>query len=247
MALALAPAANSMSPNFDLHEESVIIGGRAASVRWRRSQRARRVALKIDPQGGEIVITLPPRGSRRAGLALLRGHEDWVAAKLAALPAPMRLADGEMIPVCGTPRTIIHDPVMRGGTVIAASIIRVTGQKEFLARRVRDALREFAHERFSQRAHETAAKIGVRPRRVRVKDTTSRWGSCAPDGTLMFSWRLIMAPDFVQDYVIAHEVAHLRYLNHGSAFWDLTNRLTPYRAAATSWLSTHGPGLLRIS
>ncbi len=236
-----------MTPNHDLIEESVIVAGRAASVRWRRSNRARRVALKIDPQGGEIVITLPPRGSRRAGLALLRGHEDWVAAKLAALPAPMKIADGEMIPVCGTPRTIVHDPAMRGGTTITESSIRVTGYKEFLARRVRDALRELAHDRFSRVALETAAKIGVRPRRVRVKDTTSRWGSCAPDGTLMFSWRLIMAPDFVQDYVIAHEVAHLRHLNHGRAFWDLTNRLTPYRASATSWLSIHGPGLLRIS
>ncbi|HEX7389695.1 MAG TPA: SprT family zinc-dependent metalloprotease [Acidiphilium sp.] len=236
-----------MSVNFDSLEESVVIGGRTALVRWRRSSRARRVALKIDPQGGEIVITLPPRGSRRAGLALLHGHEDWIAAKLAALPAPTRLADGEIIPVCGTPRTIVHDPALRGGTSITASAIRVGGQKEFLARRVRDALRDLALQRFSQHSLETAAKIGIRPRKIRVKDTTTRWGSCAPDGTLMFSWRLIMAPDFVQDYVIAHEVAHLRHLNHGPAFWALTDQLTPYRITATNWLSTDGPGLLRIS
>lgn len=236
-----------MSVNFDSLEESVVIGGRIALVRWRRSSRARRVALKIDPQGGEIVITLPPRGSRRAGLELLHGHEDWIAEKLAALPAPMRLADGETIPVCGIPRTIIHDPALRGGTSITASAIRVSGQKEFLARRVRDALRDLALERFSRRSLETAAKIGIRPRKIRVKDTTTRWGSCAPDGTLMFSWRLIMAPDFVQDYVIAHEVAHLRHLNHGPAFWTLTDQLTPYRITATNWLSTDGPGLLRIS
>lgn len=227
--------------------EAILVGGRPASIRWRRSNRARRVALKIDPQGGEIIITLPPRGSRRAGLALLRGHEQWVADRLAALPAPMVIANGNAIPVCGRPHRIVHEPQLRGAAVIDNSMIRVAGHPEFLARRVRDALRDLALRRFTGLAREKAILISARHGAIRVKDTTSRWGSCAADGTLMFSWRLIMAPEYVQDYVVAHEVAHLRHMNHSAAFWTLTERLTPHRISATVWLATHGPGLLRIS
>jgi predicted metal-dependent hydrolase len=151
-----------------------------------------------------------------------------------------------MNPVFGKTHLIIIDPKHRGTAVIANSQIRVSGQPEFLARRVRDALQSLACERFRVSAAVKANLIAAVLRRVRVKDTTSRWGSCTADGTLMFSWRLVMAPDFVQDYVIAHEVAHLRHMNHGLAFWALTDSLTPHRSAATAWLHDYGPGLLRV-
>ena len=79
-----------------------------------------------------------------------------------------------------------------------------------------------------------------------VKDTRSRWGSCAANRNLAFSWRLVMAPRFVQDYVAAHEVAHLRHMNHGPRFWALVAELTPHTTAAVEWLRTHGPRLLRV-
>ncbi|MFT2093525.1 SprT family zinc-dependent metalloprotease [Acidiphilium sp.] len=227
--------------------EPVVIGGLQTSILWRRSARARRIALRIDPQGGRIVITLPPRGSRKAGLALLRGHEIWVAERLAALPAPVIIADGNEIPIFGRPHRIIHDPSLRGGAIIERAAIRIGGHPEFLARRVRDALHDLALRELSAQARDKAAHVGVRPAAIRVKDTRTRWGSCAANGTLMFSWRLIMAPSFVQDYVVAHEAAHLRHMNHGPDFWRLAEMLTPHRVAATSWLAAEGPGLLRIS
>ncbi len=227
-------------------QETIIVAGRLASVQWRRSTRAQRVALKIDPQLGAIVITLPPRGSRRAGLALLRGHEAWIAERLAALPAPMTITPGGMIPVFGESHMIVVDPKHQGMAIIANAKIRVSGQPEFVARRVRDALHALASQHFKACAISKADQIAARLRHVRIKDTTSRWGSCTAEGTVMFSWRLIMAPAFVQDYVIAHEIAHLRHMNHAPEFWTLTDRLTPHRAAASAWLHEHGAGLLRI-
>ncbi|HQU11152.1 MAG TPA: SprT family zinc-dependent metalloprotease [Acidiphilium sp.] len=227
--------------------EPVIVGGLQATIVWRKNNRARRVALRIDPQAGRIVITLPPRGSRQAGLALLRGHESWVAERLASLPPALVIADGNEIPVFGQPHRIVHDRGTRGGAAIETPVIRVSGHPDFLARRVRDMLRDLAFREFSAMARHMAAQFRARPAAVRIKDTHTRWGSCTADGTMMFSWRLIMAPRFVQDYVVAHETAHLRHMNHGPDFWTLVETLTPYRAEATSWLRREGPGLLRIS
>jgi predicted metal-dependent hydrolase len=86
----------------------------------------------------------------------------------------------------------------------------------------------------------------VNPRRVVMKDTSSRWGSCAPDKTIALCWRLLMAPDFVQDYVVSHEVAHLRHMNHGPQFWAVVEQLTSHKRAAVAWLKTDGMRLMRI-
>jgi predicted metal-dependent hydrolase len=93
---------------------------------------------------------------------------------------------------------------------------------------------------------EKAQLAQVKPGRISVKDTSTRWGSCAPDGALAFSWRLVLTPPFVQDYVAAHEVAHLRYMNHGKRFWGLVDTLTPHTRAAIPWLRREGARLLRI-
>ena len=133
-----------------------------------------------------------------------------------------------------------------GGAWIENGRIYVSGGSEFLARRVTDHLRRLARQRLTALVAEKAREAGLSPKSVRVKDTKSRWGSCAPDGTLAFCWRLILAPEFVQDYVVGHEVAHLRHMNHGRNFWALTEKLTAHRSAATAWLSGNGQALLRI-
>lgn len=215
-------------------------------VEWRRSARARRVSLRIDPRRGAVVVTLPLRAGRRAGMALLMDHADWVAERLAALPRAVAFADGAVVPIAGTPNRIRHVPDARGGAWLEDGAIVVAGAHEFLPRRVADFLRAEARWRFSALVTAKAAQAGLVSKRVTVKDTRSRWGSCAPDGSLAFSWRLVMAPSFVQDYVAAHEVAHLRHMNHGPRFWALVAQLTPHTDAAITWLRTQGAGLLRI-
>jgi len=105
--------------------------------------------------------------------------------------------------------------------------------------------RSWTQEQLAERARRCAALIDRRVTGLRVADTRSRWGSCAPDGRLSFCWRLMLAPSFVVDYVVAHEVAHLCHLNHGPRFWQVVERLTHHRAEAQLWLRRNGARLLR--
>ena len=226
--------------------ELFALPGGAALVQWRRSARARRVSLRIDPRGGAVVVTLPMRAARQAGVALLMTHAGWVSDRLAALPDAVPFADGRMVPIDGIPHRIRHLADARGGVWLRDGELCVTGRPEFLRRRVSDFLRAQARSRMVALAAAKAALGDLTARRVTVKDTQSRWGSCAADGSISFSWRLVMAPAFVQDYVAAHEVAHLRHMNHGTRFWALVDRLTPHAAQAIPWLNAEGARLLRI-
>ena len=226
--------------------ETVMLPGGAALVQWRRSARARRVSLRIDPRDGAVVVTLPPRIGRPTGMALLMDHADWVAKRLAALPGAVAFADGASVPLHGVAHLIRHMPGRRGAVWLEDGEIRVAGEVDFLARRVGDFLRAEARRMLSGLVAEKAALAQLRPSRVTVKDTRSRWGSCAANRALAFSWRLVMAPGFVQDYVVAHEVAHLRHMNHGQHFWAFVDTLTPHGAVAMRWLRDEGPRLMRV-
>ncbi len=226
--------------------ETVALPGGSARVEWRRSLRARRVSLRIDPRDGAVVVTLPPRAGRRAGMALLRAHAGWVSDRLAALPMAIVFADGASVPIGGTDHRICHVTDARGGAWLADGVLCVTGRPEFLSRRVSDFLRAEARRRLSVLVAKKTALAGLTASRLSIKDTKTRWGSCTADGALSFSWRLLMAPDFVQDYVAAHEVAHLRHMNHGPQFWSLVDALTPHARQAIPWLNAEGASLLRI-
>ncbi|GAA0569091.1 M48 family metallopeptidase [Craurococcus roseus] len=218
-------------------------------VRWRRSTRARRVSLRIDARAGEVVVTLPPRAHRRAGMALLTTHAAWVMEKLAALSPHIALEPGSEVPLGGVPHVVRRAPgAADAATRLEPGAIVVGGgaAANDVPRRVAEFLRAEARRRMEVLSAGHAALLGVRPKALKLKDTRSRWGSCAPDGTLAFSWRLVMAPDWVLDYVVAHEVAHLRELNHSPRFWAHVARLTPHRDAAVEWLRLNGPALLRV-
>jgi predicted metal-dependent hydrolase len=226
--------------------ETMPLSGTDATIAWRRSSRARRVTLRIDSQNARVIITLPMRTGQAAGRALLAKNAAWVADRLAAIPDRVRLEGGGAVTLDGVPHPIRHVPEAKGGAWLEGGVLHVAGDADFLARRAADFLRAEARRRFSAQALAKAEQAGLRPKRITVKDTMTRWGSCSPDGVLMFCWRLVMAPLYVQDYVVAHEVAHLRHMNHGADFWALTESLSPHRAAAVAWLSQEGAGLQRV-
>jgi len=228
-----------------LQPEPFDIPGGPSAVCWRRSAKARRVSLRIDTTRGQVVVILPMRAGRAAGMALLTDNAAWVTARLAELPEKAPFEPGASVMIDGVLHPIRHMPGARGGAWIEDSALNVSGDPTFLARRVHDFLREEAKRRFGAQALVKARVAGLTARRVTVKNTHTRWGSCSPEGVLMFCWRLIMAPAFVQDYVVAHEVAHLRHMNHGAEFWALTDMLSPHRIAAVAWLHEEGPRLLR--
>ena len=162
----------------------------------------------------------------------------------------MRFANGIIIPLRGMPHRIAHRRNVRG-TVWTESeedggrLLCVAGDAPHVDRRVGDFLRREAKRELEAASKRHAAELGVAIRRISVRDQASRWGSCSTAGVLSFSWRLILAPSFVLNYLAAHEVAHLVEMNHSARFWRLVQRLCPDHERAKVWLDVHGSDLHR--
>lgn len=228
---------------------SIRFDGMELPIRLKVHPRACRIVLRVDPQDASIDLVVP-RGVRMSeAVEFARSKGDWIRRRIAALPPRVPFADGSTIPVLGQDRVIRH----RGLRCAAAAGVvwtepgelHVVGEDAHVARRIADWLKLHAREDFARRARLLAGETGRVVRRVVVRDTKSRWGSCAADGTLSFSWRLIHAPRFVTDYVVAHEVAHLTEMNHGRRFWAVVDRLVADSDRPRAWLRDHGGGLLR--
>jgi predicted metal-dependent hydrolase len=228
---------------------SLTIGAREVPLTVRQSGRARRVALRIDAAGAAVELVLPTRVPLSVGLDFLDSRKGWVAARLALMPEHVAFADGAEVPVFGVPHRIRHLGTTRqaGNRIVSIEEgeIRVVGDPAHVARRVRDHLVGLARAELTRRARALAMRIDRRVARVSVRDTKSRWGSCSTAGNLAFSWRLVLAPEAVLDYVVAHEVAHLAEMNHSKRFWRLVEALAPGAARLRAWLKTHRTRLLR--
>jgi predicted metal-dependent hydrolase len=223
--------------------QTVRVGDAELAVDIRRVARARRITLRIDATTRGVVLTLPPGVDPAHGIAFLRDKEVWLRNRLSRLPAAIPFADGAVIPLFGDDHVIRHRPDARGGVWCEAGVVHVTGDPAHLSRRVQDWLKAQARQALSAQARAMAARVDRAVTRVSVRDTRSRWGSCSAAGALSFSWRLVLAPRPVFDYVVAHEVAHLVELNHGPRFWRLVAELCPDADHGRRWLRRHGARL----
>jgi predicted metal-dependent hydrolase len=225
------------------------IDGRAVEVTMRLNPRARRLIVKVHPSTGEVTVVAPSQRSLDRALDFARGETPWIARQLARVPKQIHLAPGARIPFRGIERVVLHTEAAGCGSVWQDEDghIRVSGRVEHGPRRLLDFLKREARKILAARSLEFAERLGARPSRIAVRDTASRWGSCSVTKSISYSWRLILAPDFVLDYVVAHEVAHLIELNHGPRFWRLVKLLTPDIVAPQVWLRKNGVALHRYA
>jgi predicted metal-dependent hydrolase len=226
------------------------IDGVPVIVRLRSNPRAVRYTLRVGRTGAEPVVTVPVGGSLAGARSFVQKHSDWLGERLSALPRPTPLAPGQTIPLRGVDHRIRHRSGSRGTVEIEPGVrmpfLVVFGDPEHLSRRLTDWLKQQARRDLERAVYRHAAKIGVRPTAIRLRDPKSRWGSCSSRRTLSFSWRLIMAPPYVLDYLAAHEVAHLRELHHGPAFWRLLRSICRHTDSAEAWLRANGATLHAI-
>lgn len=225
------------------------VAARTLPLRIVENTRAKRLTLRIEAGGKGLRVTVPPGIDPREVDHFLARHRGWLETRLAKLPEDTALRPGVKLPVRGVPHLIAHQPGR--GTVTVGAIegepaLIVHGDRAHLQRRLADFLKREARRDIEILVAKHTDAVGRRAKTVRYRDTTSRWGSCTSDGTLSFSWRIMMAPKTVIDYLVAHEVAHLKEMNHGPKFWALCRELCPRTDEARAWLKKNGGALQAI-
>ena len=215
----------------------------------RRNARARRLILRVDESLGLPVLTLPSRTSLIQGEQFLQKNISWLEDRLGQLAPAAPFSDGSVFPLRGTPCRIRG---RRGRGIITLArresgfLLTVPGEPEFMARRITEWLRREARRDLERAVARHSKALGRFPKSLRVSDPKSRWGSCSAAGVLTFSWRLVLAPPRVLDYLAAHEAAHLKEMHHGAKFWALVERLDPDFEAARAWLNKGGVALSAV-
>jgi predicted metal-dependent hydrolase len=226
------------------------LGGRQMPLTIRKHDSATRLTLRIEPGGRALKMTVPHGVPSREINAFLDRHEGWLITKLAKFGADTTLRDGGEIPIRGVLHQIEHSGSLRGITEIleldGERILRVSGMPEHAGRRIATFLKKEARADLERLVKLHAGTIRANVASITMKDTRSRWGSCSSAGNLSFSWRILMAPPMVIDYLAAHEVAHLKEMNHGPRFWALCKKLCPHMEEAKAWLKRHGSQLHAI-
>ena len=242
------------------------INGLDVPLVLRRSSRARRFSLQVSEARRSAVLTVPSYSSLADAEQFLSRHMDWLKERLDGLCDPVPFADGAVIPLRGLAHRLnFVGPVRRRGVVWIEDsdderiapvwpdgltdadevlpLLNVAGEGQHAPRRLLDWFKRQAHADLKLRVDIHAKRLGLSPKRISVRDQSTRWGSCSSTGALSFSWRLILAPPFVLDYLAAHEVAHLQEMNHGPNFWALVARTMPRQGEARDWLHAHGSHL----
>jgi len=208
----------------------------------RKHAKSRRMVIRYQLLTNSLTLTLPRYVSLKQGLSFIEEKRAWVVRQMAEKPLPSVMKDGGFISLLGVSYTIIHKPG-RGLVHVDTDKIIVPGEPEFLKRRLGEWLKKQARLELSNFAQAQAKRIGKSIKKISVRDTSSHWGSCNQSGNLSFSWRLILAPREVLEYVVAHEVAHLVHLNHSEAFWQQVEALYPHYETSRDWLKKNGAKL----
>lgn len=214
----------------------------------KRSKRAKRVALRLDPVERVVNLVVPEKMPLKKAYYFAKSHEDWIRKTLGNLAPPIPFIDGAMLPVFGNVMTLrIHndESLVRNSITTKHNIIDVKTPSLTPEIPITRYLKKQAGLYLENLAKEKAARIGKDIASVNVRDTKTRWGSCSHENKISFSWRLMFAPIEASDYVVAHEVAHLKHLDHSKAFWSLCRDLSDDFLNGKYWMQNHGNDLMR--
>ncbi len=219
------------------HEvEAVSVGRRVVMVRLVRHRRARRYVLRVLVDGS-VRVTVPPFGSRTRAMAFLQRELAWVDSQRYALArsAGTILFRGETLALMSDASA---STVSFGDQCV--EIRRGESARQAANRR----LRAIAARELRGRLHALAGRFGLHLGRVTIRGQQTRWGSCSPGGAIALNWRLVQTPDAVRDYILIHELMHLREPNHSRRFWTLVEHACPEHGSARKWLQAHERDLL---
>lgn len=223
---------------------TIALGDPPIEIQLRKNARARRLTLRIPASGDGAVLTAPRHASQSQMVSFAKRNEAWLRERMSARDPAQTPQIGTTIPFQGVEMQVLpgkgRSVVRRGAT------LEVPGKPELVSRKLLAFLKVSARDALDQSVQRYAAALDVKPGEMRLRDTRSRWGSCSSHGDLMFSWRLIMAPSDVLDYVAAHEVAHLLEMNHSPAFWAHVTRAYPGWESRRDWLRNEGSRLHRF-
>ncbi|MBO9671492.1 MAG: M48 family metallopeptidase [Sphingobium sp.] len=214
----------------------------------RRHAQARRLRMRFDPVKGEARLTMPPRAALKSALAWAAEQSDWIERQCLRMADNVRIEDGATIPIEGRPVRIVATGTPGRRIALEEDVMIVGGPVAHAGSRVQRWLKERAKEALDAETRELAGRHGLPLATVSIGDPRSRWGSCASSGAIRYSWRLILAPPFVRQATVAHEVAHLKHMHHGPAFHDFVRAISPIDPdRARTWLRREGAGLHRYT
>ncbi|MEM6413053.1 MAG: SprT family zinc-dependent metalloprotease [Pseudomonadota bacterium] len=215
----------------------------AVPVTVKVNRRAKRIILRVDEISGDVIATAPSKAKINDAVKFANEKAAWIKRQRSKRQPAHPFVAGRVFPFCGNPVRIVLNGGPRQPANLHNGQLEIGGDAEHVNRRVTEWLKRKARSYLSEKVDHYTERLGAKHGPIRIKDTRSRWGSCASDGTIAFSWRIIMAPRPIIDYVAAHECAHLIHMNHSPAFWQLVESLDVDAGAAREWFNRHGTSL----
>lgn len=216
------------------------------NIEYRRHKKSRTLKLRYDASNDIAIVTMPYRTSERAAKKFAEKHHSWLLAQRESAPTRLYLSPNEIIPFKGQNKKIIHIKDQAARVRVYEDEITVGGPLEGFSVRLENFLKKQARKSIEPLALEMAEAIQKNFKRIQIRDTKSRWGSCSSSGNLSFSWRLIMTPPDILRYVVAHEVSHLEEMNHSPAFWAVVDQLVDNAKISRKWLKNEGQSLMLV-
>ena len=211
-------------------------------IKITKSARSKNLRLRVD-KTGTVHLSMPTWTLKSTGMKFVKDNTLWIQEQLNKIKPIKQFENGMKISILGQHVTICHTPNHKGACTIQNGQLFVSGDVEHLHRRIKDFIIRLAYPYIQTKAIEMAKQLGEKPTHITLKDTSSRWGSCSSTKRLNFCWKLALAPDYVLEYIIAHEVSHLKQMNHSDKFWAVVGTLGVRRADAEIWLRKNGSDL----